>query len=95
MTKRTHRKPETYKERRVSYLLPKNFGGSSSSRSKLKLLLFNARSVNGKTTTQNVILDENTNLACITKTWMNTLGWGVGSVYPPGFKQPRLQGELW
>uniref|UniRef100_A0A803SN06 Reverse transcriptase domain-containing protein n=1 Tax=Anolis carolinensis TaxID=28377 RepID=A0A803SN06_ANOCA len=68
-------------------------GGSSG----LKVVLLNARSVNGKTAIiQDLILDERADLACITETWLDEAG-GVNltQLCPPGYAvqhQPRSGG---
>ncbi|XP_061490084.1 uncharacterized protein LOC133388035 [Rhineura floridana] len=50
------------------------------------MLLVNARSVNGKTAIQDLILDEHADLACIMETWLDEAGGvNLSQLSPPGF----------
>uniref|UniRef100_A0A803TC32 Reverse transcriptase domain-containing protein n=1 Tax=Anolis carolinensis TaxID=28377 RepID=A0A803TC32_ANOCA len=75
-----------------------NLGSQDGGPSRLKVVLFNARSVNGKTSfIQDLILDEHVDLACITETWLDEMG-GVNltQLCPPGYSvqhQPRSGGR--
>lgn len=61
----------------------------------LKILLLNARSVKGKTTIQDLILNEHAVLAYITETWLDESGGGnFTQLCPPEFSvQQQARGR--
>ncbi|XP_061464713.1 uncharacterized protein LOC133376492 [Rhineura floridana] len=67
-------------------------GSSISQPSDLQLLLFNARSINNKTSLiHDLIVDEAADLACITETWVSDLGGiNLSQLCPPGYSVQHL-----
>ena len=77
---------------------PQHRGSQTSQPSTLRLVLLNARSVSNKVQViQDLILEEDTDLACITETWIGGEGGPpLALICPPGYAvqhQGRLEGR--